>query len=464
MIRFFKFSGPFQLLIIVLVVVITKTIFYFSNHDLPILVLQGFVLGEKLHFGLLYRDVISFSAPIPAYFFYLIDSLFGRSELAYMIFGGIVVFINTYLISYLLRNSDVFSIKGDFISFIYVVLSSCSADFQYLTPSLLATMFILMGLNVYFRYIKTENDETGLFKTGFYFGLAFLCFKYTIFLFPFLIIVNIIFSRTILRFYALYCVGFIFPSLSLMVFYFFNDGFDALMTNYLFIFDYSFVYKTSVIPLNVWFLPITLFTFIGILVTFNRNSFIVSQIIYHRIILFFLLFMLLLDYTFTQQNEWIFLMLPFASIFLGCYFMFSKNRKWPYRFLNITFIYLIFNHFTYLVGYDYKNFSIQYLPQSSYPQFINKKILMLGDENAVFKNNKMATGFADLPSLKRCIENFEYYEDVILFYEAFKIEKPDLIIDEWKLFPTIAYRIPAIKAAYETTDGKIYMLKNGSKR
>jgi hypothetical protein len=126
--------------------------------------------------------------------------------------------------------------------------------------------------------------------------------------------------------------------------------------------------------------------------------------------------------------------------------------------------YAVGNFFAFSLRFEYPGFFDQYILKNTYPQFDNKNILLLGDDISVYKNNRMATLYTHASLAKKNILNFSYFEDIAFFYNKFMPNKPNVIIDEWKLMPRVFESIPEIKTMYTTKDGLIYCLNASTQR
>jgi hypothetical protein len=88
----------------------------------------------------------------------------------------------------------------------------------------------------------------------------------------------------------------------------------------------------------------------------------------------------------------------------------------------------------------------------------DKKILVLSDQQAVFKQNTLGSPFYDWDLSSPVFRNPDYYENLLLVHRAFEKEKPEVIVDPENLMDGFFVRLPQLKAQYvKTPEG--YTLK-----
>jgi hypothetical protein len=85
----------------------------------------------------------------------------------------------------------------------------------------------------------------------------------------------------------------------------------------------------------------------------------------------------------------------------------------------------------------------------------NKKILVLGDEQGFYLNNKPCTPFVDWELAQQTFRHPEYYESITTVYQALNNGKPDVIIDKENLMQPFLERIPEFRKQY-TRQGIAY--------
>ena len=200
MLRFFKHSGPLQLIALFLLTLFTRLPLFISDSPLLMEDLRHLVLGEKMASGsFIYKDIIDAVPPISALIYWMLGSLFGRSLLAFQLVASFLIFIQALLFRHLCNKNDLMSEKGDIPAFAYIICSMVCYDFMSLSPCLISLTFILIAFDRIFKHIKSENNEGEIFATGFYIGIAYLCFAPAI-IFSFMgYIAFVLYTRTSIR-------------------------------------------------------------------------------------------------------------------------------------------------------------------------------------------------------------------------------------------------------------------------
>ena len=89
-----------------------------------------------------------------------------------------------------------------------------------------------------------------------------------------------------------------------------------------------------------------------------------------------------------------------------------------------------------------------------------KKVLMLGEDFSVYKDNKLATPFLNWNLSKDIFQHPDYYENVLFVNKAFTNDPPQIIFDKENLFKSYLDRIPQLKEAYKETSEGVYQKRN----
>jgi len=107
----------------------------------------------------------------------------------------------------------------------------------------------------------------------------------------------------------------------------------------------------------------------------------------------------------------------------------------------------------------YIDYTGLFVKDSKYKSFIKeKKVLVVGQDYAIYENNKAASFFLNWDLSKEIFENPGYYENVILVQNSFECDSPDIIIDESGKMEKFFLRLPLLKTQYEKS-GFVYVRK-----
>jgi len=430
--------------------------------DAPLLTedLCHLVLGEKMVTGaFIYKDIIDAVPPVSALIYWLLGSLFGRSILAFQLLAAFLIFFQALLFRHLCNKNDLMSEKGDVPAFVYIICSMLCYDFMSLSPCLISLTFILIALNRIFKHIKSENNEGEIFATGFYIGVAYLCFAPAIIFAMMGYIAFVLYTRTSIRYYMLLFTGFIFPTLCAITYFFYFDNLPQFFDYFIFNLPIrsAFLFGFDIGSVAIMTLPVILLTLMGFFAMAKYNRFINYQIICQQLMLIWLVLVLgLILFFFSKTLTSFMLLLPFAAYFISHYIILT-NRK---RFANVLIFLFIINSlqliYCYLSGSIYPasviNFSQQETKLSEWNmRYQNKKIAFFGDDMSVFINNKQATPYFDWQLSKSYLQGMDYYSKVVHVYNGFRQDMPDVIIDTKNVMPKVLERIPEFERTYKKT-------------
>jgi hypothetical protein len=102
-----------------------------------------------------------------------------------------------------------------------------------------------------------------------------------------------------------------------------------------------------------------------------------------------------------------------------------------------------------------------YLAGSPYESIVKgKRILILENDLAIYKQNKMASYFFNWPLSRNIFVNSDYVENVTLIDQSFQQDPPDVIIDKDNLMKPVLERIPRLKLLYKRDGSFYYKISN----
>ena len=218
MLNFFRKNDPYRILALVLILVFTRILFALFIGERPMSSPGEDMLSINLQGN----------GPIGSWILGMILAL-PFAKVSSITIAGVLVLLNAVqLNSLLIRNSSL-SENTYIPSAFFVFLMSCSADFYYFSPALLASSFVIFSLNYLFYHIKYRGTEENIISTGFGIGVAGLIYTPFLWLYLFILIAYLIYSNTIRRRYFLMTWGFLLPIIMYWVFFFWNDrGTEAI--------------------------------------------------------------------------------------------------------------------------------------------------------------------------------------------------------------------------------------------
>jgi hypothetical protein len=271
-----------------------------------------------------------------------------------------------------------------------------------------------------------------------------------------------VFARITLRKSLLLIFGFAFPHLALICLYYFRDGLPEFV-EYFYGSNFTFNSTNLVSWKSILFLfgGILSFFFFALIMLNREARFTKYQSQLLQVMLLWLA-VGFIEIGFTREltpHSFITFVPPLAY-FLSHYILLIR-RKWiaesmMWIFLISTIGISTASRLNKIKPVDYTRL---YAKPSKYESFIKgQRVLILGDDLGIYKNNKASSYFLNWGLSKKIIQDPDYFENIILVQDSFEKDKPDVIIDEKGLMEKIFVRLPALKAQYERS-GFIYLKK-----
>ena len=425
--------------------------------------LKSMVIGEALDNGqMMYAEVYDSTAPVAAGTFGVMDWMMGRSIMGRQILALILIFFQASFFAILLINNKAYNDNTFVPGLIYGLLCFVSFDFLSVTPELLGSTVLLLALNNLFREIEFRVQREGtIINVGFYTGLASVfVFTYSIFLLAAFVIL-IVFTRISFRKSLLLLFGFFLPHVVIGVYYYFRDALPALWNNFylenLLHTDTNLISGKSLLMLGL--LPIVYFVFSLFMMT-REARFTKYQSQLFQVMFLWLLFCLVQIFLTRQLTPHsLIIMIPSLAYFFSHYLLLIR-RKWIAESMLWILIIGIISVGLYAVrgnisSIDYSRMFVT-APKT---QITNKKVMVLGDDLSVYRNNELGGYFLDWRLSERTLNGVQYYDHVLTIDEMFHSCPPDVIVDERGMFATLASRIPALMNMYKK-DGENLYLKN----
>ncbi|MEJ0031339.1 MAG: hypothetical protein WDO15_13615 [Bacteroidota bacterium] len=329
---------------------------------------------------------------------------------------------------------------------------------------LLGSTVLLLALNNLFREIEFRVQREGtIINVGFYTGLASVfVFSYGIFLLAAFAILAA-FTRISFRKSLLLLFGFFLPHVVIGVYYYYRDALPALWSNfYLENFlhtDVNLISGKSLLMLGL--LPIIYFVFSLFMMT-REARFTKYQSQLFQVMFMWLVFCLIEVFLTRQLTPHsLIIMIPSLSYSFSHYLLLIR-RRWIAESMLWILIFGVISMDLFAArgkvgSIDYSRMLVAAPKQPI--SVIDKKVMVLGDDLSVYKNNKLGGYFLDWRLSERTLNGIQYYDHVLTIDEMFRSCPPDVIVDERGLFVGLANRIPALNNLYRKEGANLY-LKN----
>lgn len=461
MLRYFRINDPYRLIGLLVILILIYLPLFISNPGLTTPELKSMVVGEKLNDGAVpYVTLIDSTSPFSAWIFSFLDLIFGRSLVARHILALIALFAQSAFLGMVFINKKAFSESTYIPSFLFSVLAFFSFDNLVLSSELLGSGFLLLALNNLFKEIefRAQRDET-IFNLGLFISFATLCnFSFIIHLLG-IIAILVIFTRTSLRSFLLLTFGFMLPHLIMMSIYYLNNNLDNLWHFY-YVPNLSFSSANLVSNYGLFLLGlIPLFYLLVSIVMLNREArFTKYQSQLLQSMFFWMIFSFIQAIFSKDLRPQNFLtLIPSFVFFITHFILLIRRRK--FAEMNAWILLLGIVTICYLARYgkiESINYERMFVAKNEFEDVKDKKVLVLGDDMSIYKNNKHATPFLEWNLSREFFESPDYYENVIQIDKAFKRDAPDVIIDKENVMEKFFERIPSLKNKYKKVRKDVY--------
>jgi hypothetical protein len=465
LLRYFRINDPYRLLGLLGLLFIIYLPLFIDSPDMTKPELKSLVIGERIADGYApYTGLIDSVGPITAYFYGLMNLIFGGSLLARHILAFFILFSQSLYLGVMFINRKTFSENTLIPSFLFSVLAFFSFDDLALTGELIGSGFLLLAINSLFKEIefRTQKSET-VFNLGLCISLATLCsFSFIIHLLSACAIL-VFYTRSSVRGFLLLIFGFLLPQLIVMSLYYLNDALPQL---------WEFYYKgningiadklvsnTSMLYLGA----IPLFYLVVSVVMLNREArFTKYQSQLLQSMFFWLIFSFFQAFHSGEFRPQSFIIIiPCLCFFLTHFLLMIRRRKFAEMNAWILLIGTVL--VSYMARYnklDSINYSLLISPKAESSTLKGKKILVLDNDLSLYRNNTLATPFLNWNLSKEILQQPDYYDNVIFVYESFKNDPPQVILDKNNVMPEFFNRIPGLKNLYRLETPGTYVLSN----
>jgi hypothetical protein len=461
LIGFFKIYDPIRLvMILVLLLLVRVPLLLF---DFPLLrpELSWFLIGEKINDGwVMYKGVDDNTGVLSSIVYAFVNFVAGRSTALFDTINIIVVFIQAILLNFTINENNLLKTKTYVPALLYVVVTTIFFDFYTLSPPMMATTFLIISLRYLFQQMKQQKKDSSVFMMGFYVGVAGLFYTPAI-LFIFLLLFSVLlYSSSSLRSLFLVFVGFLFPLITVGLYYYWNNALALYLNDIL---VYSFT------ELNYWYLPLEAILFLSAIPTaltiwaivrlFSGTGYVNYQVNARSVMLFYIVIAVITFFVSPKKSTFhLFLFVPALAYILGDYFLNIKsNVIQGLQF--ISFFVLVWS-----LGYMYDDspfLSNNFVSSKNIVVDAKKykqvgKILVLGDDVDYYMNNTLATGYLNWQVAKQHFKDLSYLPKLSTMHKSFLKELPDAIIDKEGVIPKVFDRLPDLKALYVHSEDGIY--------
>jgi len=434
---FFRINDPYRLLILILAVLLLRLPYLIGSEPL-VYETNWLLVGESLNLGnLLYKDLVSPLAPLAAWTYMAIEFFFGKSVLTLQILSIILVIYQFSLFNNIMLRNKAYNENSYIPALIYALMMFVFYDFFTLSPVLISLTFILLVLdNIYLR-IENKLKDVTILKTGIFMGLAVLFYLPSIFFLIATLLSFALLTSLVLRRYLLFLYGFMFPVAIVMIFFYWQDGLNALFIQWI-----DFNIFNSVKPvidlqsiLIISAIPIIIFTY-ALYKTFTAKRFTNYQVRVQQVM--FIMFLAAFGSWWISEQQAPFELLVFVPSFaffiIHLIFQFRKKITAEIFSISMSLLLIAVSYSIYYQNtslHTFGDFNKLKTTKSIYEESIkDKSTMILGGTIEMYQNaGSIATRFYH-PILSETILNkMNKEEQIMTLYSDIEDHKPEIIID-----------------------------------
>ncbi len=463
MLSFFRVNARYQTVSLIVFFLLLRLPFFIGGAPLLIPELSWMLVGEQMGHGfMLYKDIWDNISPLSGLTYWLLDTLFGRTQWAFQFGAMAVSLIQILYFNQLIRSREVFNKRTFVPGALYAIFLNISFDLGTLSPMLMANTFLLFAFGTVVKMLIKKELSVQVFEMGLYIGIAALFYLPASLFMIWGFLVLLFYTGSNIRFHLLGLFGSLFPLLLVVLFFYMNDSIESLNRNLL-----TSVFQVKQYNLNDFLslfatlsLPL-LFGVLGFMRISTSMGFVNYQTRVQQVLALWFLVALgtipLMQYLAPMQ----FIIFIPPTVFFATYYFESFKKKYFIAELQFTFM------ATAIVLLQYQgmrgiipNLAVGRLENlqtelAALPAEINnKRILVLGFHEGEYLNNFTATPYLNWDLARPFLKDLNNYENVIQAYDNFRKDPPDYVIDKEGVMPNLLERVPALKKKYHLSAWK----------
>jgi hypothetical protein len=435
---------------------------------MPLIVpeLEWMLTGERMSRGfVLYTQTWSDISPLSAFFYWILDISFGRSQLAYQLTALLLIILQAVWFNYSLKKNQIYPEKSNLPMLLYILCMGLFFDFFTLSPMLMGVTFLLLAIDGTFKHISEDADNDEVFSIGFYIGVATLFYVPLGIFLAYLLLSFVMLAATRIREYFLMIFGFAFSISLAALFFFMIDGLDEFYFNWLaHLLDLKKIYYVPYGHFLLIATPLLALLLISALQMFGGDvRFIHYQIRCQQSIFIWLVCAgVCLAFVSHIAPYQLILLVP-GVVFYGTHFFLLAKKWWMADVaLVLLFCAIVFINFSNLYPVFTKNAWINLenlvlTPAKNESNIEGKKIFVAGENVSPYLYNLPATPYLKWQLAERHFDDLDDYITITEVYENFIKDLPDVIIDQEGKIAILFNRVPALARYYTKTDTSTYI-------
>lgn len=456
MFQFLRSNASIPLIILLMIWGISTFLFVQADITPFYWELKNHLIGQKLNEGFrMYQDIRDNTGPFAAGLFQLLDFLgIPMSLNAY--WTSVLIIFQGILFQRTIQRYELMPALGNLPFFIYGVFFHFSFDFFIPSAALLGLTFLLLAWREIVKQQSTLNVDDRVFLIGLFIGAAGLCYP-SYFIFIFWAFLSLVFYSGInIRQLLLVLVGFLIVNIITGLVYTYHGNFPYLIQ----------VFQNSAIEFQApawdqlkdiawaYLAPIT-FAIYGFWKVVENpkvksNGQKAQQT---NLIWIFTSIIAIFTLPATESNNVLFFLPALAFFSLNSFFLLKKywiRELMIWGMLGLSYVSL---------ALDWKTQSQKRIQES--PLGIrNERIMVLGPQIEVYRNNKMAGPFVNWELSKSLFDELNQYKTIVLLDQYMNQDTPNYIYDPTGKFKLIQNYLPYLKTRYQETENHLYKRVN----
>ena len=468
MFSLFRLQTPDRVLLLLLLLVAMRMGLFVLGPPYVLPEVNWMLVGEKLLDGhLLYQDVWEDIGPIPALVYTGLAAIAPRSALLSVVAATVLTFVQALLFNRACARNEVFDEKTLMPGAMFVLFSNLAPDFCYLNPAQIGLTFLIPVLGHIFRHIRTGLEEHQIYETGFWVGMAALCYMpYTL-----MVLVPaasfILYTGTRPRWYAVLFIGMLFPAIVAGFVFYFLGVLNGFANHYLLtafsVPKHAYISFGFLFPLLIPGLALAVWAAVR---TISHRGFINYQQVSHVVLLMWAIVGALTWFFASWHQPALLWVLVLPAAYYTAHWC-SLVRKAVLRELllvamlgySLVCIYLPFLPLPYLRGQLLAQGLLHFEPR--YPTIAAKRVLVMGTAPQFYLANELATPYLNRRLAARIIDDSLDLKSNYELYASFRQSMPEVILDADSTLPGLFRRMPLLASFYDRDESLrgIYFLK-----
>lgn len=457
LLTFFRVNDPYRIPLLFVLLLLVRLPIFLSDDYLTLPELNWMLVGENLAEGdQLYTQLWENIGPLSALVYHLVDLVFSRSQVAYVILAALLITYQCLIFNDFLLRKKAFHENTYVPALVYALITCLSFDFYTLSPVLLSLTWVLLALRNIFYRIESQSRDVRILSTGIFIGLAALCYLPSVIYLISSLLAYLFFANLSLRRFFMLLYGFALPLLVAFTYFYLFEASSGFAQQYLLSFrtiernPYIGDWRLLIIGITpLVFLIISVYR-LGRYKRYTNQQSKLQGVMGIKIVAALATLLLVRQ---LAPYHLLYFVPPVA--FFVTHFLLIIRRILIAELVAVGLAFLlIFNGYALLFNF----FSLQQVTHSdqlmiqptAYDDLVaGKKVLMLGKQINIYQKARLATPYLNWSLASKQLTNLDDFKNVSFVYDAFRNDMPELIIDESGLMPRVFERIPAIAATYE---------------